>query len=264
MKVKLFSLVLVFACFSLINVNAQSDPSFNQKNEKGQKTGKWKGYHKNGKLRYVGQFSNDTPVDTFFHYFPSGELQTVLIYRNPKEAYAIHYYQTGELLAQGKYLNREKDSIWTSYRAKNIKVEKGNYLKGQKHGKWETFYENGMVSKEVNYENDKPEGSFKAYFQNGKVKQEGIYENGLLNGLSTLYDSQGKKILKGIYKNGIRDKRWIYYDDKQRVEKVLIYENGKLMNPELLDNIMEDLEKYKNNRKDVLEFEDLRGRISYE
>ena len=259
----LLSVLLIFF-ISLGHTVGQSNSEFNLKNDKDQKVGEWKGYHKDGSLRYKGQFENDKPYGTFRHYFTEGKVQSILIYKTPSVAYATHYYSTGEKLAKGKYINQKKDSTWLTYGAKNKVVEQGDYDIGKKTGIWKNFYLSGATSAEVNYYNNIKEGSYILYFENGKVKEESTFARGKLNGLSTLYDSQGKKILKGIYKNGGRDKRWIYYNGKQQVDKVLLYENGKLMNPEELDKIEEDLEKYKSNRKDVLEFEDLRGRISYE
>lgn len=264
MKFRSFLSTLLLFFFSLSHINGQDSTEFNLKNEEGQKIGRWKGYHEDGSLRYKGQFENGQPFGTFRHYFPDGKLQSILMYKTPSVAYVTHYYSTGEKLAKGKYINQKKDSTWLTYGAKNKVVEQGDYDMGKKVGIWKTFYLNGAISAEMNYNNDVKDGSYIMYFENGKVKDESTFVNGKLNGLSTLYDSQGKKVLKGIYKDGVRDKRWIYYDEKQQVEKVLVYENGKLTNPEVLDKIEEDLEKYKDNRKDVLEFEDLRGRISYE
>jgi hypothetical protein len=44
----------------------------------------------------------------------------------------------------------------------------------------------------------------------------------------------------------------------------LKYEDGELTHPEDLKNILENVDQYKGNRKEVLEFEDLRGTINYE
>lgn len=259
-----FQKILLFAVatfFISINLIGQEN---NQTNAKGQKIGKWNGFHENGKLRYEGNFENGLPVDTFYHYFYTGNLQSKLFHKSKTTVYATIFYDTGEIMAIGKYTNREKDSIWTSYGAKNIMVEKGNYIQGKKDGIWETYYASGAVSGNITYVNDVKHGDYILFFENGEVKEKSTFINGKLEGTSVIYDSKGNKILEGVYKTGKRDLNWIYYNEEEEVVKTLIYKNGALTNPEDLNNILDNIEEYEDNRKDVLEFEDLRGTIKYE
>lgn len=258
----IISVVLTILSFSGFS---QSSEKWNQKDANGLKSGNWRGLHKNGKLRYIGQFSKDEPYGVFKYYFNTGELQTVLKYVNPKEAYATHFYITGEPMASGKFIDKQKDSIWVFFDMKGKRMEDGQYLNGRKFGVWRTYYNSGEVSSEVPLEADLEQGSYKAYYPDGSLKQESIYKDGFLNGLTTHYSSNGKKTVKGLYVRGQRDGHWVFYDDKQQVKRVQKYDMGKLLNPEVLEGLQEDdLELYRNNRKDVLEFDDLRGRIKYE
>lgn len=260
---RIFSaLLLIFFMFSCSALQAQ-EGTYNQKDANGKKTGNWRGYYPDGKLRYEGQFKSDAPFDVFKFYFQTGEVKTVMTYRSPKETYARHYYSTGEWMAEGKYINQLKDSIWTSYGAGNKKVEEGAYLNGKRYGWWKTYHLNGRVADEIYFESDLEQDVYKTYYDDGTLKQEAIYVDGFLNGLTTYYNPSGKKVLKGIYKNGVRDKRWIFYTEDMKIRKVLLYENGKLTNPEDLEKL-EDTEEFKQNKKDFLEFEDLRGKIRYE
>ena len=258
-----FKFIILFS-ISILFTNSFFGQEYNQINTKDQRVGKWRGLHENGKLKYIGQFENGIPTDTFIYYFATGRIQTLLIHKSLSDAYATMFYDTGELMAKGKYVNRKRDSTWLTYGAENLVVEKGNYINGLKEGIWHTFYQDGNVSGEINYVKDLKEGAYILYFIDGDVKEKSTFEKGKLNGLSILYDTNGKKILKGLYKNGNRDKSWVYYKENQEVEKVLLYENGKLTNPEELEKILESVDEYKGNRKDVLEFEDLRSKISYE
>lgn len=250
--------------FGSLFVFAQGEPSWNQIDSKGQKMGRWRAYHENGKLRYTGQFEEDQPYDEFRYYFTTGDLQSVLTFENSSTAKARLFYQNGDLMAEGTYKNQKREGKWTSYGDQNIKVEEGEYINGMKEGSWKTFFPNGKIASETNYINNLKEAEFKRYYDNGALKQDGIYENDKLNGLSTFYKPDGKKFLKGIYQNDMRDKNWIYYDDKMEVKNVLEYQEGVLMNPEELETIDYDSEPYRNNIKDVLEFDDLRGKIRYE
>lgn len=261
-KIKVF---LFFSAFFVLQLlSGQNNETWNKKNEKGEKVGQWKGYHKSGKVRYIGQFEKDIPVGVFRYYFETGEVKTVLKYKNRDEAYATHYYQNGEPMAKGKFLNQKKDSTWETYGAHRTLVDRGSYLRGKKYGVWKTYYANGQVSDEVTFEADLEQGTYKKYYSNGTLKQESLYKDGFLEGLSIFYGGNGKKTSKGLYVRGYRNGHWVYYDDKQEVQYVLKYKMGTLLNPEDKITEEEDLSKYKNNRKDVLEFEDLERKITYD
>tara|TARA_B100001109_G_C18864333_1_gene476052 strand:- start:8099 stop:8926 length:828 start_codon:yes stop_codon:yes gene_type:complete len=260
----------VFILFTLqLSLFAQDSTAvnWNQLDENGLKVGKWQANYQSGSRRYVGQFENGKPFGVFKYYFPSGELQTVLEYfdREGRQAFATLYYHTGEKMAEGWYLDQKKDSTWKTFGANETILSEGAYYQGEKYGLWKTYYPNGVLAEELYFQNDYEHGPMKTYFDNGKLKQEANFENGFLNGLSIQYDPQGKKIIKGIYYKGARDKNWVYYKDLE-VDKVLEYDKGKLLNPEVLpetdgDSLMNSI---RNNRKDYLEFEDLRGKIKYE
>ena len=263
---KFFSIpaLVLFLIISCLSVNGQVQVEFNQNNDQGQKVGKWKGFYENGAVRYVGQFEKDAPQGTFYHYYGDGKLQTKMVYRTSKEAFATMYYSSGEKLAQGKYIDKLKDSVWITFGSENRIVEMGSYSQGKKEGKWVTFYETGEVSVEINFEDNLKDGLYRMFYENGQLKDSSNFKEGKLHGYSVIYNSQGKKVLQGVYNRSKRDKNWVYYGENQKVDKVLKYIDGQLMNPEDLKVILEDAEEFKGNRKDILEFEDLRGTISYE
>lgn len=261
-------IVFLFSFLFSFTILAQESELWNKTNEKGEKIGPWKSNYPNGKLRYEGQFKNGKPFDVFKYYFYNGDLKTVMTYNGEdgRRAYATHYYQTGDKMAEGWYFDQQKDSLWKTYGADEILLSKGAYYQGKKYGLWRTYYFNGNLAEELYYQDDYEHGPLKTYYDDGSLKQEAIFEKGFFNGLSTTYNPQGKKVVKGIYYKGARDKNWIYYDDNQDVKRVLEYDKGELLNPEVLKGINQDslLNSVKNNKKDFLEFEDLRGKIKYE
>ena len=44
------------------------------------------------------------------------------------------FYQNGEIMAKGKYVNQKKEGLWISYGTESIKVEEGNYEEDKKEG----------------------------------------------------------------------------------------------------------------------------------
>ncbi|NBG66360.1 toxin-antitoxin system YwqK family antitoxin [Acidiluteibacter ferrifornacis] len=252
--------ILLLFLFSVTAISQDGTP-INRKDAQGKKTGVWKDYYKSGKVRYVGQFKNDLPVDTFYYFYPDGKLQTLLVHLKKDYAYAKMYYSTGDIMAEGKYFQQKKDSVWKTYGAEGVLVTKGGYIHGARTGKWETYFANGNVAEMVQYRNDIEVDEYKAYYENGNLKEETQFENGFKEGLTTFYDEDGNKLLKGFYKKSMRNGKWIYYKPNGTVDKIVEYENGKAKdNP----NNLEVPEVVKSQRKEVLELEDLKGRIKYD
>ena len=66
--------------------------TINKVDEYGKKQGLWLKKHKNGNLRYKGEFKDDKPQGLFFHYYKSGELQVEKEYFHNGKAVATHFF----------------------------------------------------------------------------------------------------------------------------------------------------------------------------
>jgi antitoxin component YwqK of YwqJK toxin-antitoxin module len=253
--------ILLLFLFSASGISQEGTP-INRKDAQGNKTGLWKDYYKTGKLRYVGHFKNDIPIDTFYYYYPDGKLQTLMVHLKKDYAYAKMYYSTGDIMAEGKYHKQQKDSVWNTYGAEGILVTKGGYVNGAKTGNWETYFPNGKVAERVQYRNDIEVDDYRSFYENGNLKEETQFENGFKEGLTTFYDENGNKQLKGFYKKSMRNGKWIYYNTNGTVDKMVDYKDGKALNNPSKD--LEIPEVVKSQRKETLELEDLKGRIKYD
>jgi antitoxin component YwqK of YwqJK toxin-antitoxin module len=247
-----------------IALSAQ-DKSWNREDGQGRKQGSWKATYPSGMLKYEGQFVDGQPVDTFFYFYPDGKLQSLLIHGDSGRASAVHFYQSGGKLAEGDYLNQKKSGTWTTYGANEIKLTQGGFINGLKSGKWYTFYENGQISEELNFERDFEEGEAIYYYPDGTVKEKSHFEHGFKHGLATFYNSRGQQERKGMYYRNVRDGKWLEYDERQKIIDTVLYDKGELVNPEEDEVFLEDDgSEFRSNRKDHLEFEDLKGKIEYE
>jgi len=265
MKIRLFiSLILVFGLS--LSLSSQSQKQWNQENAQGQKDGPWKGYYPGGALRYVGQFNAGQPVDTFAYYYQDGKLQSLMFFdpKTPDRSLAVHFYSTGDTLAKGPYLNKKKEGFWRTFGDNSIKLSEGRYIKGKQNGKWLTYYPSGKVAAEAHYKNDIQNGPYKTYYEDGQLKQDAFFLNGAKHGQIIFYQPDGKKDQEGEYVEGQRDGKWLVYDEHELVVKLLRYENGTLLNPEDAAEGDFDKEKFRNQRKDQLEFDDLKGGVRYE
>jgi len=265
MKIKGF-LSFCLLLFLSHGLFSQANNEWNQKDANGLKFGAWKGFYPQGQLRYVGQFKNDLPVDTFYYYFEDGKIKSILIYDKDvaNKALAMHFYSTGDTLAKGHYVDQKKEGMWMSYGESSVPVERGAYKDGQKNGRWIIYYPTGVISEEMHYANGIQDGPFKTYFENGQMHQDAFFLEGALHGQVTFYSKEGKKEQEGEYKQNLRDGKWLIYNENENVIKLYRYDNGTLLNPDDKDSLNYDQTKHKENRKDYLEFEDIRGKIKYD
>lgn len=265
MKKVIWLCLLIFS--SLCAIQATAQERLNKVDDQGLKTGAWQATYPNGNLRYTGQFKQGKPFDVFKYYFKTGELKSVLIYKEEdgNRAYVEHFYQTGEKMAEGWYFKQEKDSLWRTFGANEVLLSEGKYYDGKKYGRWRTYYPNGRLAEEKFFDQDIEVGDLKVFFDNGKLRQTGFYKNGFLDGPTIFFSPEGDTLIKGYYYKGSRDKNWTYFKNK-KIDRVLQYDKGKLLNPEALPSLPqnEKEDSLRQNVKDELEFEDLNGTIKYE
>ena len=245
---------------------AQQDSAFNQLDENGLKHGKWRSFYQNGQVQKEGQFRHGEPFDVFKIYFHNGKIKSILNYdeEDSKKVYATHYYETGEKMAEGPYLDQKKQGLWKTYGAGEVLLTEGSYVADKKYGMWKTYHRNGQLAMEVLIENDLEQGPMKKYFDDGSIQEEATYKDGFKEGTTVIYTPEGDTSTVGSYYKDARDGEWRYYNEKKELEKVIKYDKGKLLTPETGDGEVESMEEFKDNRKDELEFEDLRGPIRYE
>jgi len=191
--------------------------SFNQTNANGQKQGKWSKTYANGVPRYEGQFNNDQPYGEFKHYYRSGIIQAITTY-SPDGVIARTktFHENSKLMAEGKYINQKKDSIWRYYSDvdENL-ISDESYNNGQLNGLSRTYYpESGNIAQSIEYIDGIKNGLFRKYFPEGSIMTKGTYINDLLNGDFTLYFPEGKVQLKGKYMKGRQMGNWQYFDEE--------------------------------------------------
>ncbi len=230
----LFALSLFF-WVSVIFVSGQQPK--NQKDALGRKQGYWEAVDRNGKLVYTGYFKDNKPVGEMKRYHPSGGVRVIMIYDNKSEkARSRFFWQSGELAAQGNYINTKRDSIWTyySYYSKNVSYKAG-YKMGKRDGKSYNFYPNGEIAEETTWRNDLQDGPWRQYFDDKKLKLSATYVNGKLEGAFQIFYPDGKKETEGAYRNNLPDGKWLHYKDDGTIASTIEYVNGQITNLDELE-----------------------------
>lgn len=231
------------------NVGQKGDTLINYKDINGMKQGHWQKKYENETIAYDAYFKNDKIVGDYKRYYSNGKLKAYVKYDNKgnQTGYAILYWDNGNVMAEGKYINLNvKDSIWTFYGTDGKLVSKISYNKGVKDGDEINYYRNGKMSELIQYKDDKKDGLWQRFNENGDVYFETGYKNGIRNGGINIYYPNGKLRIKGRYVNGLKHGKFVFYDEKGEIEKEIVYKKGKAENE---DEINSDY------AKEILEFE---------
>ena len=223
--------ILLFLLIPII-VNAQYDKaSSNQTDDLGRKQGKWKTYDEMGHIRYEGQFKDDIPFGNFKYFYPEGKLKAEsYIYNQGRESRTKAYHHNGILMAEGKYFDRKKDSIWHYYsQYDGILLSEEIYVNTLRQGVWKTFYPEQKIAEELTHVDDQLQGPWLQYYTDGTIKMKGQYENGVKTGLFILNHPNGKLEAKGMYANSLKEGLWEQFDEEGNITKEEIYRRGKLI-----------------------------------
>ena len=70
--------------------------------------------------------------------------------------------------------NNKKTGYWEFYYDNGNLLKKGNYLNGLRNGNWEDYWSNGKLYSKGNYLNDYREGYW-GYYSNGKLNSYMVY-----------------------------------------------------------------------------------------
>jgi len=214
--------------------------SQNKVDAQGRKQGVWKKPYKgNAFFQYVGQFKDDKPYGEFTYYYESGRVQSKMTFLDGgKVAYNLMYHESsGYIMAKGKYVNQQKDSLWMYFDNKGQVKSQETYKNGKLDGQRVVYYEpiNGeyRVAKFEYYKNGIRHGQFKEYYPNTKLKSEGNYRDGNLNGMVKFYHANGRIERIERYKYAVKHGWWVFYDKQGKmIGRELFWEGKKLKGAE--------------------------------
>ena len=222
-------LLLIFAT----SVAAQTDTTLNQTNPKGEKHGKWIKKDNKGNIIYEGRFENGVPVDTFRHYYPEkNKLKAKAIHRNSDELHVKNYYENGKLKAEGKYINRQKDSVWRFYRKEGRLVSEETFKNDVRHGKAVFYFFSGDTLKVTHYKDGELHGKEKVFYEGGDLNKKVVYDEGKLDGVYEVFYPDGDTMTSGAYKDDYKHGVWRYFNEADELIKEEHYQNGKLRKAE--------------------------------
>ena len=173
---------------------------------------------KDGKIKSIESFSNGKKQGIFKEYGTKGEIISSVVYENDIKV------GEGIITGSGKYKGKWK----IYYTTGELKAE-GEYLNGYKDGKWKYYFLTGELEQEGIYKKNLVSGEWIWYFKNGSVKRQEYYRKGREDGRSIEYSEEGGIINNGNYVDGLRTGDWFITigDHEEKGEYIDDDKNGK-------------------------------------
>ena len=170
------------------------------------RTGVWKKYYSNNRIRYVGSFINGKEVGVFKYYDITTSKHPTIIkeFSSISDSAKVRYYN----------LDGKLRTIVTM-------------LKKSRIGKWVYFFPNGAIFSEEFYTNGKLEGILKNYYKNGNILEITQYSSGMKNGVSKKFSDQEVLIEKVNYKNDVLNGKGMYFELNGDLKEEGVYKDGK-------------------------------------
>lgn len=210
-------LVFIFGFFTFyfmsVNCNAQK---INKFDENKRRTGVWKKYHPNKRIRYTGQFKGGKEVGVFKFYDITTSEKPVIIktfYKDSDSLLVEFYTLKGKIKSAGVLNKRKRVGHWKYFYPNGNLMSEENYINGELHGEQFVYYPNGKVTKFSNYKFGFLDGTSSKYSSKGILIEEISYKNNKPNGLAKYFELNGNLKETGLYKDGKREGKWEYYLD---------------------------------------------------
>lgn len=216
---KIFSITIISSLVFVATVSAQK---INQFDKNGKRTGVWKKFYKNEKIRYSGKFKNGKEVGIFkFYNIDSYGTPAIVKEFSAKSdsAFVKFYTPKGKVKSKGWMIGKNRVGKWMYYFGDGKTFSEENYKDGKLDGVVKNYYPNGKLTEETYYKEGKKEGSSKVYTDGGILIEEVAYENGKLHGFGKYYNLKGQLQEQGNYENGVRKGKWEFFIDGEVVTK---------------------------------------------
>ncbi len=165
-------------------------------------------YHKNGKIKEIGNYKDSIPEGVFRQYDTTG----III--------GAEIYLEGVLIGKGLFdLKGNKQGKWKEFYEGGILKGEGEYKDGVKIENWKYLYENGKIDQLGKYDKKgNPIGIWQWYYENGLLLREETYVEGLRSGKCIEKSNIGVEITQGEYVDGLKEGKWFFQIDDYREE----------------------------------------------
>jgi uncharacterized protein len=208
----------------------------NRKDKRGFKTGMYKTFYDDGKVKTEVTYLDDKMHGYYKEYdieanliktlkYIKGEIEKEVSELTPMEIFT-EYYEDGRIKKQGGFKNNKPEGTHYGFdesgRPSESKIYKDGILlaeglidsAGMKQGTWKEYYPEGTIRAEGKYEDNKRIGEWIFYHPNKKIEQRGIYLKGEKpDGIWKWFYDSGNLLREEKYFKGVREGQMIEYSD---------------------------------------------------
>ncbi len=208
--------------FLFITTMLAAQSNLNQFDTAGKRHGDWKKLHRNGNIRYKGQFNHGKEVGTFKFYAITGEKHPVVIkeFTATNSIADVQFFSNkGVLESQGQMDGKKRMGIWIYFFSDGKTVlSTETYKNGLLNGELKIYYKSGILTEVSKYKLGKLHGNRIRYSDKGVENENLTYKNGILHGYAIIYDEKGEVFAKGNYENGKKTGVWEFNMDGEMVK----------------------------------------------
>lgn len=230
---RLLTIGVLLTCF--FTVDSTVAQKINQFDKNNQRTGIWRKYYENQKIRYEGEFKNGKEIGVFKFYDASSSQHPIIIKtftRNTDSVKVEFFSIQGILQSKGFFIEKNRVGKWHYFFKDGKIMSEEFYSQGKLQGKLINYYPNGKATEITEYQNGLKHGISQKYSSDGILIEEVTFEKGVLNGLAKYFELNGNLKEKGIYKNGKKFGKWEFYIDgevtsEDEINKKKIFRNKK-------------------------------------
>lgn len=208
--------------FSFLGLHPMFGQKINQFDSNKKRTGVWKKFYPNNRIRYEGQFKDGKEIGIFKFYDITSSNHPIIIkkFRENNDSVFTQFYTTkGILQSEGYFINRKRVGKWTYFFPTKKKMSEEHYKDGELHGFVINYYPNGKITEKTAYMMGVKHGTSLQFTSDGDILEEVNYKEGKLHGLAKYYDVKGKLKEQGNYAEGKRVGKWEYYLDGEVLSK---------------------------------------------
>lgn len=119
------------------------------------KTGEFKWYHSNGKLRHTAIYTENLETGKHFWYFDTGKIEAIENYTSGKlNGEYSEYNKDGMLVLKSSFSEGIQSGFTTFYRENGLKHSEGYFKNGDRNGVWKFYDELGILSDSTDFKTD--------------------------------------------------------------------------------------------------------------
>jgi uncharacterized protein len=195
----------------------------------GNRSGKWKNFYPDGKIKAEGQFAKNRQYGLWKYYNILNKLEQTGSYNNGRpDGLWKWYYDNGAIIREEEYFQGQRDGLYTEYSPGGEIICEGQYTDSEKNGLWK--YRSGDYSEEGKYIIGLKNGEWKSYYSDGKLKFKGDFVQGNSDGKQIFYYESGKIKEEQYFKMGIKQKSWKKYDEDGMLVLIITYKDDVEIN----------------------------------